>query len=67
MRLKTSSSIAEVVRTNNIWYFRKDVHLLKLLGSMIETLRTLQIFSRLTCTTVESGLERGVQANEVLF
>ena len=43
----------------------KGIHLLKLPGSMSETSRTLQIFSRLTCAIVESGPERDVNASEV--
>ena len=65
MRLRTSSGIADVVRAGSIWYYGKGTHLLKLPGSMSETSRTLQIFSRLTCTVVESGPERDVNASEV--
>ena len=57
--------IADVARTPSIWYYGKGTHLLKLLGSMSETSRTLQIFSRLTCAIVESGSERDVNTSEV--
>ena len=65
MRLKTSSGIADVVHAGSIWYYGKGTRLLKLPGSMGETSRTLRIFSRLTCATVESGPERDVEASEV--
>ena len=47
MRLKTSSSIMDVGRLGSTWYSRRGIHLLKLAGSMSETSRMLQIFSRL--------------------
>ena len=65
MRLRTLSGITDVACAGIIWYYGKGTHLLKLPGSMSETSRTLQIFSRLTCATVESGPERDVEASEV--
>ena len=65
MRLKTSSGIADVAHAGSIWYCGKGIHLLKLPRSMSETSRMLQTFSRLTCATVESGLERDIRASEV--
>ena len=65
MRLKTSFGIANVACTSSTWRCEKGIHLLKLPESMSETSRTLQIFSRLTCATVESALERDVEDSEV--
>ena len=64
MRLRTSSGIVDVVSAGSIWYSGKGIHSLKLPGNMSETSRTLQIFLRLTCATVESGTERDVKAGE---
>ena len=65
MRLRTPSSIADVAGAGSIWYYGKGTPLLKLPRSMSETSRMLQIFSRLTCTAVESGPERDLNASEV--
>ena len=63
--MKTSSGIADVARAGSIWYSERGIHLQRLPGSMSETSRTLQIFSRLTCAAVESRPERDVNASEV--
>ena len=56
----------DVARDSSTWYSGRGIHLLKLLGSISETSRMLQIFSKLTCIALESRPERDVEANEVL-